>query len=86
MNVIKKMINKIKYKNPWDQFYKKDERDMDRLEHEKMSFHLKVYEGYLTIADLFKDRVVVVNGEQSKQEVLDTVKNVLYPFIKERMG
>jgi thymidylate kinase len=51
-----------------------------------MPFHLKVYEGYLTIADLFKDRVVVVNGEQSKQEVLDTVKNVLYPFIKERMG
>lgn len=65
---------------------KKDERDMDRLEHEKMPFHLKVYEGYLTIADLFKDRVVVVNGEQTKQEVLDTVKNVLYPFIKERMG
>ena len=60
--------------------------DIGRLEHEKMSFHLKVYEGYLTIADLFKDRVVVVNGEQSKQEVLDTVKNVLYPFIKERMG
>ena len=21
------MINKIKYKNPWDQFYKKDERE-----------------------------------------------------------
>ena len=51
-----------------------------RLEHEKMPFHLKVYEGYLTIADLFKDRVVVVNGEQTKQEVLDTVKNVLYPL------
>ena len=29
MNVIKKMINKIKYKNPWDQFYKKDERDIE---------------------------------------------------------
>lgn len=63
---------------------KKDERDMDRLEVEKISFHNKVYEGYLSIADRFQDRVVVVNGEQTKEEVLETVKHILYPFIKER--
>ena len=65
---------------------KKDERDMDRLELEKITFHNKVYEGYLSIADRFNDRIVVVNGEQSKEEVLNTVKNILYPFIKERLG
>ena len=65
---------------------KKDERDMDRLELEKITFHNKVYEGYLSIADRFNDRVVVVNGEQSKEDVLETVKNILYPFIKERLG
>ena len=65
---------------------KKDERDMDRLELEKITFHNKVYEGYLSIADRFNDRVVVVNGEQTKEEVLSTVKNILYPFIKERLG
>ena len=29
MNVIKKMINKIKYKHPWDCYYKKDERTIE---------------------------------------------------------
>ena len=29
MNVIKKMINKMKYKNPWDRFYDKDKRDVE---------------------------------------------------------
>lgn len=65
---------------------KKDERDMDRLELEKITFHNQVYEGYLSIADRFNDRVVVVNGEESKEDVLETVKNILYPFIKERIG
>lgn len=65
---------------------KKDERDMDRLELEKITFHNKVYEGYLSIADRFNDRIVVVNGEQSKEDVLEIVKNILYPFIKERLG
>ncbi len=65
---------------------KKDERDMDRLELEKMTFHTKVYEGYLSIAEKFENRVVVVNGEQSKEDVLQTVKNILYPFIKEHLG
>lgn len=65
---------------------KKDERDMDRLEIEKITFHNKVYEGYLSIADRFNDRIVVVNGEQSKEDVLEIVKNILYPFIKERLG
>lgn len=64
---------------------KKDERDMDRLELEKMAFHNKVYEGYISLSEKFKDRIVVINGEQSKEQVLTDVKNVLYPFIKERI-
>lgn len=64
---------------------KKDERDMDRLELEKMTFHNKVYEGYISLSEKFKDRIVVINGEQSKEQVLTDVKNVLYPFIKERI-
>ena len=65
---------------------KKDERDMDRLEIEKMTFHTKVYEGYLKVADQYDNRIVAINGEQTKEEVLQAVKDVLYPFIKERMG
>ena len=65
---------------------KKDERDMDRLEIEKMTFHTKVYEGYLKVADQYNNRIVAINGEQTKEEVLQAVKDVLYPFIKEHMG
>jgi dTMP kinase len=64
---------------------KKDERDMDRLELEKMTFHNKVYDGYIALSEKFKDRIVVINGEQTKEQVLSDVKNVLYPFIKERI-
>lgn len=64
---------------------KKDERDMDRLELEKMTFHNKVYDGYIALSGKFKDRIVVINGEQTKEQVLSDVKNVLYPFIKERI-
>lgn len=65
---------------------KKDERDMDRLEIEKMTFHTKVYEGYLKVAEKYNHRIVAINGEQTKEEVLQAVKDVLYPFIKEHMG
>ena len=65
---------------------KKDERDMDRLEIEKMTFHTKVYEGYLKVADQYNNRIVAINGEQTKEEVLQAVKDVIYPFIKEHMG
>lgn len=65
---------------------KKDERDMDRLEIEKMTFHTKVYEGYLKVAEQYNHRIVAINGEQTKEEVLQAVKDVLYPFIKEHMG
>ncbi len=61
---------------------KKDERDLDRLELEKMSFHQKVYEGYLKLADKFKDRIVVINGEQSKEKVVEDIEKVLYPLLK----
>ena len=42
-------------------------REQNRLDLEKMSFHEKVYEGYKIILERFKDRVVSVNGEQSKR-------------------
>ena len=29
MKILDKVINKIKYKHPWDKYYKKDERDIE---------------------------------------------------------
>lgn len=51
---------------------------MDRLDKETFSFHQKVYEGYLEIANMYQDRIVKVNGQASKDEVFASVlKEVL---------
>ncbi len=60
-------------------------REQNRLDLEKMSFHEKVYEGYKIVEERFKDRVRSINGDQSKEDVLkDTVK-LIDEFLKERM-
>ena len=56
----------------------------DRLENEKMSFHQKVYEGYLEVAKKFPNRIVVVNGEQSKEEVQKDALAVVIKFLEGR--
>ena len=60
-------------------------REQNRLDLEKMSFHEKVYEGYKIVEERFKDRVRSINGDQSKEDVLkDTIK-LIDEFLKERM-
>jgi len=61
----------------------KDERTLDRLELEKLDFHNKVYEGYQILKEKFKDRIVEINGEKSKEEVKEEVERVVKTFVKE---
>lgn len=61
---------------------KKDARDMDRLEIEKMDFHKKVYDGYLKVASMYPDRIKLIDGEKTKEEVLEEVREILYPYLK----
>ncbi|MFS0821063.1 dTMP kinase [Bacillus sp. 1P02SD] len=44
---------------------KNDDREVNRLDLEKLSFHQKVYEGYVKVADRFKDRFYTINAENS---------------------
>ena len=59
-------------------------REQNRLDLEKLSFHEKVYEGYKIVEERFKDRVKTVNGEQAKEDVLKDTINVINEFLKER--
>lgn len=62
---------------------KKNQRGaLDRLELEKMSFHQKVYEGYLEVQKKFPDRIVIVNGEASKEEVRQEALAVVVKFLE----
>ncbi len=59
-------------------------REQNRLDLEKLSFHEKVYEGYKIVEERFKDRVKTVNGEQAKEDVLKDAIKVIDEFLKER--
>ena len=49
----------------------------DRLENEKLSFHNKVYEGYLAIAAAEQDRVRRIDASKTADEVFESIKAVL---------
>jgi dTMP kinase len=46
-------------------------REINRLDLETASFHIKVREGFLLAAEHFKERIVVINAEQKPEDVLN---------------
>jgi dTMP kinase len=59
-----------------------DGREVNRLDLEKMDFHLKVQQGYKHLIDKFPERIKVINADQSLAEVYHDVKEVLIPYLK----
>jgi len=58
------------------------ERRKDRLERENSDFHKRVREGFLKIAEKERDRIVVIDGTKSPEEVFKEILKAL----KERLG
>lgn len=61
----------------------KNRTNKDRLELEKLEFHNKVYDGYMYVAEKYKDRIVKIDGEKTPDEVYDDVTKILYRYIEE---
>jgi len=53
---------------------KNNRREVDRLDLEKISFHQKVREGYLEIAEMFSDRIKIVDGNRTAEEIYKDIK------------
>lgn len=53
---------------------KSNQRKVDRLDLEKMSFHQKVREGYLELAKMFSDRIKIIDGNRSAEEIYKDIK------------
>ncbi|MEK4027418.1 dTMP kinase [Pseudobacillus sp. FSL P4-0506] len=60
------------------------EREVNRLDLEALSFHKKVREGYLQLADKFPDRIAVINAEASMESVYQESLKLILAKIKER--
>ena len=56
---------------------KDNNREMDRLDLENMDFHNMVYEGYKTVAKMYPNRIVSINGDRTVEEIInDVVKHI----------
>ena len=65
---------------------KKNQRGaLDRLEIEKMEFHKKFYEGYLEVQKKFPHRIIIINGEASKEQVRKDALEVVIKFLEEKV-
>ncbi len=53
----------------------------DRIENEKTSFHQKVRQGYLKLAKRHPERIKVINGEGSVEEIQLTIRKILSEYL-----
>ena len=57
-------------------------REVNRLDKEKLSFHLLVREGYLKLSERYKDRYQVIDASSPLEKVIEDT----YAAIKKRLG
>lgn len=56
----------------------------DRLEQEDVSFHTRVREAYLTLADRYSDRFLVIDASKGVEEVAEEILSRVTTLLKER--
>ncbi len=58
-------------------------REQNRLDLEKISFHNKVYEGYSIISKKYPERIKSINGDQTKEKVFEDTIKLINTYIEE---
>lgn len=58
-----------------------EHREINRLDLEKLDFHERVRLGYNVIYENNRDRIIKIDAEQSKENVIMQIKNILKPKI-----
>ena len=61
---------------------KQNSREMNRLDHESLSLHNKVYEGYKKLVSQYPENIFVVDGSGSIQEITNMVMKILKDKLK----
>lgn len=52
-------------------------REVNRLDKEDLSFHKKVHEGYISLLTLFPERIEKIDGDCTREELVQRVEEVL---------
>ena len=61
---------------------KDNNRSQNRLDLEKMNFHKAVYDGYIKVSNMFPERFVSINGNQSIDSVFSDCMKIINDLIK----
>jgi len=54
----------------------------DRLEQEKLDFHRRVHEGYKDLADMYSDRIKVIDANKTIEEISREIKDKLNNIVR----
>ena len=58
-----------------------NEREMNRLDKENLSFHEKVYEGYKELIQRYPDRIVKTDARLSEKDVIENVWKIVRSWL-----
>ena len=60
-----------------------NKKSLDRIESAGTKFQTKVRESYLKIANLFPDRIHIINGSDTIQIIHESIWNILVNYVNE---
>ncbi|HHW99857.1 MAG TPA: dTMP kinase [Acholeplasmataceae bacterium] len=60
---------------------KSNNRKVDRLDMEAITFHQKVRQGYLEVAKLYSNRIRIVDGNRDIEEIYNEIKNIVMAIL-----
>jgi thymidylate kinase len=55
---------------------------LDRIEKERIDFHMRVYNGYKKLCDIFPERIARIDASNSKNKVFEDIKEILNQIVK----
>ena len=58
-----------------------EQREINRLDLEKIDFHERVRSGYNSVYENNKDRIIKIDAQQSKENVIKQIKEIIKPKI-----
>lgn len=59
----------------------KNHREVNRFDKEGINFHKEVYEGYMEVCKLYKDRISVINANQCVEDVVSECMEVIQELL-----
>lgn len=61
---------------------RKHRKKKDRLERESIKFHKEVYQGYLKIIDMYKERIKIIDATDSLEDTFEQVQRAVTDKLK----